>query len=296
MATIDTDPWASWLLQRRHGGNEDCQRIVLENLKAVRDKVIENANLGKGQTLLDVGTGDGLIGFSATEKAGADGTVIFSDLSEQLLDVCKEYATQADLLDRCKFVKMDATDLSPIESESVDAVTTRSVIIYVADKQRAFDEFYRVLKPGTGSRLSMFEPIAKLRHEFEPKGIYLGYDVRPIKDLMEKIAKAHEPQHASQSTMGDFDERDLLKMLQKSGFSHIEMELRVTIGNAGMYSKNWEAFYNSAPNPLVSTFREELELSLTQEERERVIAYLRPLVESNTGRMAQCMAYIHAEK
>ena len=50
-----------------------------------------------------------------------------------------------------------AEDLAPIADESVDVVTTRSVVIYVTEKQRAFDEFHRVLRPG--GRLSMFEPI-----------------------------------------------------------------------------------------------------------------------------------------
>ena len=39
----------------------------------------------------------------------------------------------------------------------MDIVTTRSVLIYVEDKRRAFEEFFRVLKPG--GRISLFEPI-----------------------------------------------------------------------------------------------------------------------------------------
>jgi arsenite methyltransferase len=36
-------------------------------------------------------------------------------------------------------------------------LTTRSVLIYVADKAGAFREFHRVLRPG--GRISLFEPI-----------------------------------------------------------------------------------------------------------------------------------------
>ena len=39
-----------------------------------------------GETLLDVGTGDGLIGVAALDLVGASGTVIFSDVSEALLE------------------------------------------------------------------------------------------------------------------------------------------------------------------------------------------------------------------
>lgn len=49
---------------------------------------------------------------------------------------------------RASFVCASADDLSQIASGSVDVVTARSVLIYVADKAQCFREFYRVLKPG----------------------------------------------------------------------------------------------------------------------------------------------------
>lgn len=54
-------------------------------------------------------------------------------------------------------VRKGAEDLSAIANDSVDLVTTRSVIIYVDDKRRAFSEFLRVFKPG--GRTALFEPI-----------------------------------------------------------------------------------------------------------------------------------------
>ncbi|MFI5201458.1 MAG: class I SAM-dependent methyltransferase [Candidatus Kapaibacterium sp.] len=290
-----SDPWAAWLLKNRHGGSEEHHRQIIEHMAPVRDRVLTNAHLASGETLLDVGTGDGLIGFGAMEKVGADGRVIFSDISEKLLEVCKECATETGLIGRSEFLKADAIDLSAVESESIDAVTTRSVIIYVQEKQRAFEEFFRVLKKG--GRVSMFEPIGKLGFEFVDKANrYLGYDVQPIKDLMQKIDEAHKIQKDSQSTMGDFDERDLVKMLEKASFGYIHLELDVTLGNAGYGGNNWEVFYNSSPNPLVPTLREQAEAALTLEEQERLIAHLKPLVETNTGRTAQCLAYITAVK
>lgn len=65
-------------------------------------------------------------------------------------------------LDRCRFVRAAAEDLGPIPDASVDVVTTWSVLIYVADKRRAFAEFFRVLKPG--GRASLFEPINRFGH------------------------------------------------------------------------------------------------------------------------------------
>ena len=85
------------------------------------------------------------------------GKVIFSDISQPLLDRCRSIAERQGTLDRTAFIRASADDLSPVEDESVDAVTTRSVLIYVDRKDDAFSEFHRVLR--SGGRLSIFEPI-----------------------------------------------------------------------------------------------------------------------------------------
>jgi arsenite methyltransferase len=64
--------------------------------------------------------------------------------------------------DRCVFVEACADALHGICTESVDVVTTRSVLIYVEDERAAFDEFARVLRPG--GRVSLFEPISRFAH------------------------------------------------------------------------------------------------------------------------------------
>ncbi len=79
------DRWAQWLLRRRHGGDAKQLQSVLDWLYPVRDKVLSNAKLGQGGTLLDVGAGDGLIAFGALETV-KDSRAIFLDISRDLLD------------------------------------------------------------------------------------------------------------------------------------------------------------------------------------------------------------------
>jgi ubiquinone/menaquinone biosynthesis C-methylase UbiE len=105
-----------------------------------------------GGTVLDVGCGDGLIGFGALDRVGASGHVIFSDISQDLLDHCREAATAKGVLDRCSFIRAGADSLAGVADASVDVVTTRSVLIYVKDKAAALREFYRVLQPGGRTR------------------------------------------------------------------------------------------------------------------------------------------------
>jgi hypothetical protein len=64
------DHWAEWVLHRRHGGADDELRATLNRLSKIRERVLDNAEVAAGLTLLDVGTGDGLIAFGALERVG----------------------------------------------------------------------------------------------------------------------------------------------------------------------------------------------------------------------------------
>jgi len=127
----------------------------MDKLVQVRDKVLDRAALKQGERLLDVGAGEGWIGFGAFGRGA--GEVVFSDISTDVLDACREAAEELGVADRCEYVDAAADDLSALEDASVDVVTTRSVLIYVAEKQQALREFFRVLRPG--GRVSLFEPI-----------------------------------------------------------------------------------------------------------------------------------------
>src|SRR5512133_2326522 len=126
------DKWAEWLAERRFGGDPEIRSRFSEELAERADKVLDYAELDEGETLLDVGCGEGLIAFRALERRA--GAVIFSDVSQDLLDSCSEAATSLGIGARCRFVLASADDLRAIDEDSVDIVTTRSVLIYVADK------------------------------------------------------------------------------------------------------------------------------------------------------------------
>ena len=60
------DQWHRWLLDVRHGGDAAyCEQLLARTLHPVRDKVLDRADLRPGDTLLDVGCGDGLIALGA---------------------------------------------------------------------------------------------------------------------------------------------------------------------------------------------------------------------------------------
>jgi arsenite methyltransferase len=292
--TTAPDRWHRWLLDVRFGGDpETRQHDLAEFLYPVRDTVLDKARLRPDDTVLDVGTGDGLIAFGALERLGPEGHVIFSDISQDLLDHCREAAGAEGVLDRCRFLLAPADRLSAVADGSVEVVTTRSVLIYVKDKAGALREFYRVLRPG--GRISLFEPINVLMSARDP-GRFYGYDTTPVRELAAKVEALYESiQPRGQDPMVDFDERDLLRHAEQAGFGGLDLELRVTVKNARQ-PVPWERFLRMSGNPLVPPFGEALDRTLSPQEITAFTGYLRPLVESGTGQERTAVAYLTAVK
>lgn len=286
------DHWARWLLERRHGGDAEQLSAILPQLYRMRDGVLEHAQIASGDTLLDVGTGDGLIAFGALPLIGERGTVIFSDISQDLLDHCRQLAEQAGVLDRARFVLTSADDLSSIPGASVDVVTTRSVLIYVARKREAFAEFHRVIKPG--GRLSIFEPINHFCYP-EPVHHFMGVDVAAIQPIADKVCALYDQlQPPASDPMLDFDERDLLALAEQAGFSEVHLELRADVEPAKPL--RWDIVCRQAGNPKIPTLEEAIARTLTPEEAKRFVAHMRPRVEAGEGMHRMAVVYLWATK
>jgi len=290
------DRWAEWLLRRRDGGDHEQREATMGFLVTIRDRVLHNAALSEGGTLLDVGAGDGLIAFGALEPLGENGRVIFADISQDLLEHSRSLAQEAGVAGRCEFLRAPATDLSALDDAAVDAVTTRSVLIYVEDKGRAFEEFRRVLK--LGGRLSIFEPINTYYYP-EPPERFLGYDVTPVQDLARNVKAVFErTQPADSDPMLNFDERDLLALTEEAEFEevHLTLEANVAPGNPPGILAGWDSFVNRAGNPSIPTIGETIAEALTPAEAEKLEAHLRPLVDRGERMSRYAFAYLWAVK
>jgi arsenite methyltransferase len=292
--TDGTDRWHRWLMDVRFGGDAAYrERDLVEFLYPVRDTVLDKAQLVPAQTVLDVGAGDGLIGFGALDRVGVSGHVMFSDISQDLLDHCRKIAAAEDVLDRCSFMLAPADDLRGIQAASVDVVTTRSVLIYVKDKLAALSEFHRVLRPG--GRISLFEPINVLMSRADPD-LFFGYDVTPVRDQAEKIKAVYAAiQPPGDDPMVDFDDRDLMLLAQKAGFPEVRLELQVTV-RTSKEPTPWDRFMRTSGNPLIPTFEEALDQALSRQEATAFVDHLRPLVEDGIGLERIALAYLVALK
>jgi arsenite methyltransferase len=286
---VTEDRWAAWLRRRRSGGDAEVEARTVAQLAEVRDRILDNAAFEPGERLLDVGCGNGLIAFGALARGA--GRVVFADVSQPLLDECGAIARDLGVDDRCEFVLAHADDLGDVPDGSVDVVTTRSVLIYVRDKERAFVEFFRVLRPG--GRVSIFEPInsfgmAERRREF------FGLDDPEVSAIAEKLDAVYGDAQPEDDPMLDFDERDLMRQAEAAGFFPVRADVRLAV--EPHEPRSWDGFLESSGNPNIPTFAEAMEIALTSEERTRYSGYLRPRVEGGLGRSRMGSAYLSATK
>jgi ubiquinone/menaquinone biosynthesis C-methylase UbiE len=282
------DRWAEWLAERRFGGDAATRERAIAELTARRERVLDLAQLSAGETLLDVGCGEGLIGFGALERGA--GLVVFSDVSDDLLAFCRQAASDLGVLDRCRFVQASAENLARIEDESVDVLTTRSVLIYVADKQAAFCEFARVVR--TGGRISLFEPIN--RFASRAGTIWAGYEFAPLVEIYRKVRAVYDAIQPPNDPMLDFDERDLIQLAQQAGFFPLRLVLEAEISPTE--PRTWDGFANTAGNPNIPTLAEAMAQALTGPERTRLTDHLRPLVEQGQGEWRMATAHLYGER
>lgn len=104
------------------------------------------ASLREGEVVVDLGSGAGFDAFLASPKAGKTGKVIGVDMTDEMLEKAKENAKKGGY-DNVEFRKGDIENL-PIEDNSVDVIISNCVINLAPNKQKVFNEAYRVLKVG----------------------------------------------------------------------------------------------------------------------------------------------------
>lgn len=295
-----TDEWFDWLMHRRHGGDSNAENFIQAQTAYYADRVLSGARLGPHGTLLDVGTGDGLVAFKAIEQVGPSLNVILTDISPALIRHVERTATERGVRGQCKFFECSAEKLAGIDDEQVDAVVTRAVLAYVPDKSAAMREFFRVLKPG--GRVSMCEPIMRddalatyalkkmidaQSPEFRDRFLELQCRIRSAQfpNTIEKI---------SESPLTNFTERDLFRLAQDAGFVDVHMEFHIDSYSTSQTS--WNAFLESSPHPLAPPVKQILDEHFSKQDIEFFTEKFMPIIVAGQSAGTSRNAYLTAAK
>ncbi len=288
----NTDVWATWLRTGRDGGSAQMRATNLDRLASARDRILDRAEIVAGDTVLDVGTGQGLLGLAAFDRIGPTGRVIFSDVSEPSLDDCRAEVAGSAAAERARFVRASATELAGIETASVDVVVERAVLLFIQDRARAFAEYHRVLRPG--GRLSLAEPLNSWMGVDRP-GYLWGYDVTEVIDLERKIHTADQQNGGTEddALLCGFDDRDLVAMARDAGFLRVEALSELSLAPPPVRD-DVDVFLDTAPNPLAPTTRALMNVALTADEALQFTSALRDAMREGRGERRHAMTYLRA--
>jgi SAM-dependent methyltransferase len=128
---------AGW--ERRRADIEKFARPVTEWLVRAIDPQ-------PGDTVLELAAGPGDVGYAAVPLLGAEGRLISSDFSSEMVEVARRRAGELGL-ERVENRVLDALEIA-LEDDSVDGVLCRFGYMLMPDPERAVGETRRVLRPG----------------------------------------------------------------------------------------------------------------------------------------------------
>jgi arsenite methyltransferase len=295
-----SDVWSEWLLHRRQGDDPAFGETVRAEVDRFADRVLDGARLAPGMKLADIGTGEGVIAFRAIERIGPTLSVLLTDVSAPMLQHAASLAFQRRIQGQCAFLNCSADKLDGIADASMDVVTTRAVLAYVADKSAALREFHRILKPG--GRISIAEPILQdeaflataLRIRIETEGVHAQDRFLPLLHRWKAAQYPDTHEKMASNPLFNYSERNLFDFVRGAKFLDIHLELHIDLLPSNIPS--WEVFLHTSPHPWAPTPSVLLEQQFTAQEREFFEKIMRPIVESPNTVTTTRSVYLNATK
>jgi demethylmenaquinone methyltransferase/2-methoxy-6-polyprenyl-1,4-benzoquinol methylase len=187
--------------------------------RVVKWYAINASNIKPGSKVLDVAAGTGDLTILISKRVGPQGSVILSDVNEQMLQAARARLARADIPDNVQFLQADAEDLQ-FEDNTFDAATIGYGIRNFTNKMRALREILRVLRPGGQLTIIEFSkptsrPVQVLADAYSGLWPTLGRilvgDGKPYRYLVDSI-KMHPDQETFKS------------MMQDAGYAHANYE------------------------------------------------------------------------
>jgi arsenite methyltransferase len=103
------------------------------------------ADLQKGETVVDLGSGAGIDVFLSANRVSRSGRVIGIDMTDEMLERATRNAKEGGYTN-VEFRKGDIEKTIPVDENFADVVISNCVISLTTDKVKTFKEIHRVLK------------------------------------------------------------------------------------------------------------------------------------------------------
>jgi len=164
------------------------------------------ANIKKGNTVLDLGCGAGLDVLVASHLVGKNGQVYGVDITPKMVEIASTHAKELNATNvKILESNFDAVDL---EDESIDVVISNGAINLTSCKESVFSEIYRVLKPD--GRI------------FFADMIDISVDEGGCCSIKESSCCDNTEEDWANCVAGTMREHELIELIQKAGFKDVK--------------------------------------------------------------------------
>jgi SAM-dependent methyltransferase len=159
----------------------------------------EYAGIQKGDTVVDLGCGAGNDIFVALPHTGTEGKLIGIDFTQEMIDKANKNKN-ALRVENVEF-KLGEIENLPLEQNTADVVISNCVLNLVPNKEKAFAEIFRTLKPG---------------------GHFCVSDIVVKGNLPEKLKQSAEMYAGC--VAGAIQQEDYLEIIESTGFTETEIK------------------------------------------------------------------------
>ncbi len=121
------------------------------------------AKIKKGDVVIDLGSGAGNDCFIARHETGETGKVIGIDFTEAMIEKARANSEKLNL-HNVEF-RLGDIEKIPVGANIADVIVSNCVLNLVPDKEKAFGEIFRVLKPGAHFSISDVVLVGNLPEE-----------------------------------------------------------------------------------------------------------------------------------
>ncbi len=125
---------------------ETHRDVIRQMFAPITDALVEDAQIGRGQTVLDVGTGSGEPALSLAALVGAEGKVLGIDPIPGMIEAARREAVRQELKN-AQF-EVAFADYLPFPTDTFDAAVSRLGSMFFPSPVDGVREMLRVLKPG----------------------------------------------------------------------------------------------------------------------------------------------------
>jgi SAM-dependent methyltransferase len=184
--------------------------LIDEAASGISKRLVELAGVERGSRVLDVAAGYGEPTLTAAGTAGAEGSVVATDISAEMIAFGRERASAADL-ENIEFVESDAASLEFPEG-SFDAALSRWGIIFEPDGEGAAARIRSFLKPGARMAISSWGSPERVP--------FLSV---PMRTVMQRL-QVPPPAPGTPGPLSRPTPEALGGLLEAAGFSDVEVE------------------------------------------------------------------------